>query len=63
MIGRFYIDKHYYMHWAIKKEDLVVFNLADFRNLPNRQNKFYTKFSSYPVPYKQKNVTGKHLVI
>jgi len=27
----------------------VVFNLADFRNLPNHQNKFYTKFSSYTV--------------
>jgi len=30
-----------------KKENLVVLNLADFCNLPNRQNKFYTKFSSY----------------
>jgi len=27
----------------------VVFNLADFRNLPNRQNKFYAKFSPYMV--------------
>jgi len=30
-----------------KRENLVVFNLADFRNLPNCLNKFYTKFSSY----------------
>jgi len=27
----------------------VVFNLADFCNSPNCQNKFYTKFSSYTV--------------
>jgi len=33
-----------------KKENLVVFNLADFCNSPNRQNKFYAKFSSYTVP-------------
>jgi len=38
----------FYMHWAIKK-NLVVFNLVDFCNLPNHQNKFYTKFSSYTV--------------
>jgi len=31
------------------KENLVVFNLVDFHNLPNRQNKFYAKFSSYTV--------------
>jgi len=40
----------FYMHWAIKK-NLVVFNLVDFCNSPNRQNKFYTKFSSYTVYY------------
>jgi len=38
----------FYMHWAIKK-NLAVFNLADFHNSPNRQNKFYTKFSSHTV--------------
>ena len=32
-----------------KKENLAAFNLADFHNLPNRQNKFYAKFSSYTV--------------
>jgi len=37
-----------YMHWTIKK-NLVVFNLADFCNLPNCKNKFYAKFSSYTV--------------
>jgi len=36
------------MHWVIK-ENLAEFNLADFRNSPNRQNKFYAKFSSYTV--------------
>jgi len=36
------------MHLAIKK-NLVVFNLVDFCNSPNCQNKFYTKFSSYTV--------------
>jgi len=35
----------FYMHWVIKK----VFNLANFCNLPNHQNKFYAKFSSYVV--------------
>jgi len=32
-----------------KKENLVIFNLADFCNLPNCQNKFYAKFSSCTV--------------
>jgi len=32
-----------------KKENLAAFNLADFCSLPNRQNKFYTRFSSYTV--------------
>jgi len=36
----------FYMQSAIKK-NLAVFNLLDFRNLPNRQNKFYTKFMVY----------------
>jgi len=30
-------------------ESLAVFNLADFRNSPNCQNKFHAKFSSYMV--------------
>jgi len=38
----------FYTHWVIKK-NLVVFNLADFHNSPNHQNKFYAKFSSYTV--------------
>jgi len=38
----------FYMHWTIK-DNLTVFNLADFHNLSNHQNKFYTKFSSYTV--------------
>jgi len=32
-----------------KKENLAEFNLADFCNSPNHQNKFYAKFSSYTV--------------
>jgi len=32
-----------------KKENLMEFNLVDFCNSPNRQNKFYAKFSSYMV--------------
>jgi len=35
-----------------KKDNLAEFNLADFRNSLNRQNKFYAKFSSYTVLYK-----------
>jgi len=39
-----------YLHsLGSKKENLAEFNLADFRNSPNRQNKFYAKFSSYTV--------------
>jgi len=51
VIGRFYIgDSYYILHaWGNKIENLAVFNLADFRNLPNHQNKFYAKFSSYTV--------------
>jgi len=32
-----------------KKLNFVVFNLADFRNSPNCQNKFHPKFSFYTV--------------
>jgi len=48
MIGRFYIGKRYCILHALsnKIENLVV---LDFRNSPNHQNKFYTKFSSYTV--------------
>jgi len=51
VIGGFYIGEHYCILHVLgnKKENLAVFNLADFRNLPNRQNKFYAKFSSYMV--------------
>jgi len=39
-----------YLHALGNKiENLVAFNLADFCNSPNCQNKFYTKFSSYMV--------------
>jgi len=51
VIGEFYIGKHYCSSHALgnKKENLVVFNLVDFCDSPNYQNKFYAKFSSYMV--------------
>jgi len=51
VIGGFYIGEHYCILHALgnKNENLAVFNLADFRNLPNCQNKFYTKYSSHTV--------------
>jgi len=51
VIGGFYIGEHYCILHALgnKKDNLAVFNLADFCNLPKCQNKFYTKFSSYMV--------------
>jgi len=51
VIGGFYIGKcHCILHaLSNKKENLAVFNLADFHTLPNHQNKFYAKFSSYTV--------------
>jgi len=51
VIGKFYIGECYCILHALgnKKEGLVVFNMADFHNSPNRQNKFYAKFSSYTV--------------
>jgi len=51
VIGGFYIGKRCCILHALgnNKENLVEFNLADFRNSPNRQNKFYAKFSSYTV--------------
>jgi len=49
VIGGFYVGKCYCILHALgnKKENLVVFNLADFCNSPNCKNKFYAKFSSY----------------
>ena len=38
--------------------NLVVFNLADFHNSPNRQNKFYAKFSSYMVYVNQSTLSA-----
>jgi len=51
VIGGFYIGERRCILHALgnKKENLVEFNLADFCNSPNRQNKFYAKFSSYMV--------------
>jgi len=53
MIGGFYIGKHYRSLTIILQlyalGNLSVFNLADFCNSPNHQNKFYTKFSSCMV--------------
>jgi len=51
VIGGFYIGERYCILHALsnKKGNLAVFNLADFCNSPNHQNKFYTKFLSYMV--------------
>jgi len=51
VIGGFYIGECYCILHALgnKKDNLVEFNLAEFGNLPNHQNKFYAKFSSYTV--------------
>jgi len=51
VIGRLYIGECYCTLRALgnKKDNLAEFNLADFRNSPNHQNKFYAKFSSYTV--------------
>jgi len=51
VIGGFYIGECYCILHALsnKKDNLAEFNLADFCNSPNRQNKFYAKFSSYTV--------------
>ena len=51
VIGRFYIGERYCILHALgnKKDNFAEFNLADFHNLPNCQNKFYAKFSSYTV--------------
>ena len=49
--GRFYTGECYCILHALgnEKENLAVFNLTDFHNLPNRQNIFYAKFSSCTV--------------
>jgi len=51
VIGGFYIDECYCILHTLgnKRENLAVFNLADFHHSPNHQNKFYAKFSSYMV--------------
>jgi len=51
VIGKFYIAERYCILHALsnKNKNLVAFNLADFCNFPNCQNKLYTKFSSYTV--------------
>jgi len=51
VIGGFNIGEHYCILHVLgnKKENLAMFNLVDFCNSPNRQNKFRTKFSSYTV--------------
>jgi len=50
VIGGFYIGECYcILHALGLKKNLAEFNLVDFHNSPNRQNKFYTKFSSYTV--------------
>jgi len=55
----------FYMHCAIKK-NLAVFNLVDFLNSPNHQNKFYAKFSSYTVHWvydvMKPNSTSSHVL-
>jgi len=51
VIGGFYIGERYCILHVLgnKKENLAVFNLVDFHDLPNCQNKFNVKFSSYMV--------------
>jgi len=54
VIGGLYIGEHCCILHALgnKKENLAEFNLVDFHNSPNRQNKLYAKFSSCTVLYK-----------
>jgi len=55
VIGGFYIgERHCILHALGKKKNLTVFNLVDFHNSPNRQHKFYVKFSSYMVSTREK---------
>jgi len=51
VIGGFYVGECYCILHALgnKKENLAVFNLVDFHNSPNCQNKFSAKFLSYMV--------------
>jgi len=51
VIGGFYIGECYCILHSLgnKKENFMEFNLADFCNSPNCQNKFYAKFSFYTV--------------
>jgi len=60
LANQYFLSDWRILYWQIllsftcieqQKMNLAVFNLADFHNSPNRQNKFYTKFSSYTVLY------------
>jgi len=61
VIGGFYIGEHHCILHALdnKKESLVVFNLVDFCNLPNHQN----KISSYTVCYKLSLEILNHIIL
>jgi len=53
-IAKYYIRQYLFLYAILyslgnKKDNWTECNLADFRNSPNRQNKFYAKFSSYTV--------------
>jgi len=62
VIGGFYIGKCYCSStitlYAL--DNLAVFNLADFHNSPNHQNKFYAKFSSCTVFTGLEIMSGNH---
>jgi len=50
-----------YLHALGNKiENLVAFNLVDFCNLPNCQNKFYAKFLSYTVIMEHAPIYNRH---
>jgi len=51
VIGGFYIGECYCILHELgnEKENLAVFDLADFHNSSNHQSKFYAKFSSCMV--------------
>jgi len=59
LVNQSFLSEWWILYWRMllyilhalgnKKENLVEFNLADFCNSPNRQNKFFAKFSSYMI--------------
>jgi len=55
LVNQSFLSDWWILYWgilhALGNKKLAVFNLADFHNLPNHQNKFYAKFSSYTVCY------------